>query len=113
MTGTTMVVLLAPLAAFGCYGSSTDAGTPIAIDPGVIYTQMCMRCHGPDGKGDPELKKTLPVRDFTDAAFRIRRSEEVEQVIMAGKNQMPPFGQALSMPKIQAMAGYVRRLGRK
>ena len=30
---------------------------------------------------------------------------------MAGRNQMPGFGAALSRPKIQHLGGYVRRLG--
>ena len=32
---------------------------------------------------------------------------------MAGKGQMPAFGGMLSVPKIQALSGYVRRLGKK
>ncbi len=31
---------------------------------------------------------------------------------MAGKGQMPAFGSALSVPKIQELSGYVHRLGR-
>ena len=30
---------------------------------------------------------------------------------MAGKGQMPAFGQSLTLPKMQALSGYVRRLG--
>jgi mono/diheme cytochrome c family protein len=30
---------------------------------------------------------------------------------MAGKGQMPAFGNAMSLPKMQALSGYVRRLG--
>jgi mono/diheme cytochrome c family protein len=30
---------------------------------------------------------------------------------MAGKGQMPAFANSLSMPKMQALSGYVRRLG--
>ena len=32
-------------------------------------------------------------------------------MIMTGKGQMPSFGTALSVPKIQELSGYVRRLG--
>ncbi len=84
----------------------------MAVDPAVLYGQSCARCHGVDGKGDPQIRQQMPVRDFTDPAFRARAATgELERVIMAGKNQMPSFGGALSQPKIQALAGYVKRLG--
>jgi mono/diheme cytochrome c family protein len=94
----------------GCTGG--DAGPAIPVEPAAIYAQMCARCHGADGRGDPELKKTMPVRDFHDPAFQARATiDEIVRVMMAGKGQMPAFAQNLSMPKMQAMAGYVRRLG--
>jgi mono/diheme cytochrome c family protein len=78
----------------------------------VIYAQMCARCHGLDGRGDEEIKKTLPVRNFHDPAFTARATtDEIVRVVMTGKGQMPAFGSSLSMPKMQALSGYVRRLG--
>jgi mono/diheme cytochrome c family protein len=108
-----LVVLgLGGLPAAGCYGKSNEAGPAVAVDVEALYAQMCARCHGPDGRGDPEMKKTIPgIRDFSDPAFRARGSEDVEAVIMTGRNQMPGFGGALTRPKIQHLGGYVRRLG--
>jgi mono/diheme cytochrome c family protein len=84
----------------------------VTVDPAALYGQMCARCHGPDGHGDAEMKKTLPkIRDFSDPQFRLRDPDDIEQVIMAGKDQMPGFGAALSRVKIQHLSGYVRRLG--
>jgi len=98
----------------GCSSPGDDPGPPIPVDPAAIYAQMCARCHGGDGHGDPELKKTLPIRDFSDPAFQARaNSEDIGRTIMAGKNQMPAFGGLLSAPKIQALSGFVRRLGRR
>jgi mono/diheme cytochrome c family protein len=52
------------------------------------------------------------VRDFHDPAFRARAtSDAIVTVMMAGKGQMPAFGSSLSLPKMQALSGYVRRLG--
>lgn len=97
---------------FGC-DETHVAGLAVAIDPAALYTQNCSRCHGGDGKGDPELKKIMPVRDLTDPTFVARASnEEIERMIMGGRNQMPAFGGSLSLPKIQSVTGYVRRLGR-
>lgn len=103
-----LVVLLA-----GCEKANV-AGPAVPIEAAALYDQNCARCHGADGKGDPELRKTMPVRDLTDPAFKARVSnEEIERVIMAGRNQMPGFGGALSLPKIQALTGHVRRLGER
>jgi len=101
------------LLAAGC--TTTDAGPAMPVDPSVIYAQMCARCHGIDGHGDPQMKQTMPtLRDFSDPEVRTRvTNDDIEQVIMAGKNQMPGFGAALSLPKIQALTGHVRRLGAK
>jgi mono/diheme cytochrome c family protein len=97
----------------GCSTPGDDPGPALPVDPAALYAQMCARCHGADGRGDPELKKTLPVRDFSDPAFQARASsDEMARTIMGGKNQMPAFGALLSVPKIQSLSGYVRRLGR-
>jgi mono/diheme cytochrome c family protein len=96
-----------------CSTPGDDPGPAMPVDPAAIYAQMCVRCHGPDGRGDSELKKTLPVRDLSDPAFQARTTpEEIARTIMAGKNQMPAFGAMLSPPKIQSLSGFVRRLGR-
>lgn len=106
-----VAAVAAALAGGGC-SVNDDAGPAVPVDTSVIYAQMCARCHGADGRGDPELKKTMPVRDFHDPAFRARAStDEIVRVMMAGRGQMPAFAQNLSLPKMQALSGYVQRLG--
>ena len=96
-----------------CTSPGDDPGVAVAVDPAVIYAQMCARCHGADGRGDPQIRQQLPVRDFSDPVFLARAgSEDIARVIMAGKGQMPSFGGMLSQPKIQSLSGYVRRLGK-
>ena len=52
------------------------------------------------------------MRNFHDPAFRARiTNDEIQRVVMAGKGQMPAFGASLTLPKIQALSGFVRRLG--
>jgi mono/diheme cytochrome c family protein len=103
---------LALCASVAACTTGDDAGPAQAVDPAVIYAQMCARCHGMDGRGDPEIKKTMQVRNFHDPAFQARATtEEIVRVVMAGKGQMPAFGSSLSMPKMQSLSGYVRRLG--
>ena len=93
---------------------TNDAGPAVPVDPAVMYAQNCARCHGADGHGNPEIKKTLPtVRDFSDPAFlATAQTDQIQRTIMAGKGQMPAFGASLSLPKIQSLSGYVQRLGR-
>ena len=107
------LVIAAGLAA-GCTSPGDDPGQPVAIDPAVMYAQMCARCHGLDGHGDPQIRQQLPVRDFSDPVFQARATnEDIQRVIMTGKGQMPSFGGMISQPKIQSLSGYVRRLGKK
>ena len=106
------LVLLAATAGAGCT-TGDDPGPAVAVEPAVIYARMCARCHGLDGRGEPEIRKTMPnVRDFHDPAFRGRATTDtIVSVVMAGKGQMPAFGSSLSLPKMQSLSGYVRRLG--
>ena len=110
-------ILLAavPVVLFAAGCTTTDAGPALPVEPAVIYAQMCARCHGADGRGDAQLKPTMPtMRDLSDPQWKARaKNEEIEMVIMSGKNQMPGFGATLSVPKIQALTGYVRKLGGK
>ena len=101
--------------ASSCTTPGDDPGPAVPVDPAAIYAQMCARCHGLDGRGDAEIKKTLPVRDFSDPQFQARAAaspDEIGRTIMTGRGQMPAFGGLLSAPKIQSLSGYVRRLGR-
>jgi cytochrome c oxidase cbb3-type subunit 3 len=110
---TTLALASAAGAALVVAGCSNDAGPAVPVDPAVMYAQNCARCHGADGRGDPELKKTLPVRDFSDPVFLAKaQTDDLVRTIMAGKGQMPAFGANLSLPKIQSLSAYVRRLGR-
>lgn len=88
-----------------------DAGPVSEVDPERIYNQMCARCHGVDGRGDPEVAKSIPVKDLTAPEVQGKATEDIERIIMGGQNQMPPFGEALSPRKIQAVVGHLRKLG--
>ena len=105
--------LVAAVMGWSCTSPGDDPGPALPVDPAALYAQMCVRCHGVDGRGDPEIKKTMAVRDFSSPEFQARAaSEDLARTIMAGKGQMPAFGGLLSAPKIQSLSGFVRRLGR-
>jgi mono/diheme cytochrome c family protein len=115
LTLSAALAFVAATGALGMTGCSTgdDPGPAVAVEPAVIYARNCARCHGVDGRGDPEIRKTMPnVRDFHDPEFRARaNTDAIVSVMMAGKGQMPAFGRSMSLPKMQALSGYVRRLG--
>ena len=59
------LVLALGLGAAACTSPGDDPGLPVAVDPAVIYAQMCARCHGADGRGDPQIRQqrsTTPVK---------------------------------------------------
>lgn len=101
------------VSALGLGACKNDAGPVTVVDPERLYNQMCARCHGLDGKGEPEVAKSLPVKDLTSAEVQTKPTEVLERIIMGGQNQMPPFGEVLSPRKIQAVVGHIRKLGKR
>ncbi|HMA12221.1 MAG TPA: c-type cytochrome, partial [Steroidobacteraceae bacterium] len=63
-----------------------------------IFQQACLPCHGADGKGGHG--GGAPLNKVTDIAL-------VMKTVKEGKNNMPPFGVALSAEQIQAVSNYV------
>ncbi|MDZ4693877.1 MAG: cytochrome c [Deltaproteobacteria bacterium] len=90
-----------------------EAGPISEVAPAELYDQMCLRCHGPNGKGDSTIAQTMPVKDLTSPAVVALGSERLGQIITAGQNQMPAFGNALTPRKIQSLVGYVLKMGEK
>ena len=63
-------------------------------------------------KSTAEMMPLMPVKDLTDPTFAGRTAiDEIERVIVSGRNQRPAFGGLLSAPKIRAVAGHAWRLG--
>src|SRR5262245_45598975 len=82
-----------------------------------IYKLRCTPCHGPQGKGDGPLGKSLnpKPRDHTDGAYmKTRTDAELIDVITNGKGAMPAWGKTgtLSPTDIQNVLAYVRTLAR-
>ncbi|MDX2019102.1 MAG: c-type cytochrome [Deltaproteobacteria bacterium] len=111
MSGFSRAVLA--LGAVWLVACKNDAGPVTVVDPERLYNQMCARCHGLDGKGEPEVAKSLPVKDLTAADVQSKPTEVLERIIMGGQNQMPPFGEVLTPRKIQAVVGHIRKLGKR
>jgi mono/diheme cytochrome c family protein len=65
----------------------------------LIYTEKCEVCHGSDGKLGASGAKVLGETQLS--------IEEQKQLILAGKNSMPPFRAALTDEQVDAVIEYV------
>ena len=84
--------------------------TTSSTDGAQIFSDMCARCHGPDGKPSQVMIQQLAVRDLTQPEFRQRLTVDLvrNQVRYGSKTQtMPAFGGALHDEQIDAVANYV------
>lgn len=95
--------------------ASTGGGDVAAGEK--IYKLRCTPCHGPQGKGDGPLGKSLnpKPRDHTDAAYMHSRTDaELLEVITNGKGAMPAWGKTgvLSATDIKNVLAYVRTLAK-
>jgi len=96
---------------------TASAGTGDAVAGEKIYKLRCTPCHGPQGKGDGPLGKSLnpKPRDHTDAAYMHSRTDaELIGVITNGKGAMPAWGKTgvLSAKDILDALAYVRTLAK-
>ena len=95
-------VLVSQLAAAPSQPPANSAGSN-------TYKTACESCHGADGRGSP-LGKSLHAPDLHSGQVQKQSVADLTQVITAGKNNMPPFGNRLTKDQIDAVTKYVRML---
>ena len=104
-------------------GGNPDAAkikNPVAASPESasagkrVYTRMCGRCHGAEGKGDGTAA-TAPVPDLTDAQWDYGSSDgEIFSVIHDGVSaDMDGYAARLSDTDIWNVVNYVRSVAAK
>ena len=87
-----------------------------AADAKTNWANNCAQCHGPDGKANTKMGKTLNAKDLTDpkvqAEFTDAKATQSikEGVKQNGKTTMKAFGGKLTDDEIQALVKYVRTL---
>jgi len=79
-----------------------------------VYTRMCSRCHGPEGKGDGTAA-TSTVPDLTDATWDYGGSDgEIFSVVHDGVSaDMDAYAARLSDTEIWNVVNYLRTIGSK
>lgn len=89
--------------------SATACGPRIGgREPAALYAEFCARCHGDDGRGDPELVGDKPGLDLTTSRW-IRRGDraEVRERIADGHGSMPAFARKLSEDELEGLVELV------
>jgi len=93
---------------------SPGTGAAPAGDLGAkVYTERCVLCHGPNGKGDGPAAAGLnpKPRNHTDGSYmNSRTDDQLLEVIRNGKGAMPAWGKVLSDDEIHAVLKHVRSL---
>ena len=87
----------------------TRPGSVPAANAAQIYEKQCASCHGKDGRAKTIKGKLKHARNFTDAEWQGKVSDErIFNSINNGKEKMPAYGKKLSQEQIEALVTYVR-----
>jgi mono/diheme cytochrome c family protein len=96
-------------AAAGC---STEVASGRA-DGAAIFSEVCARCHGPDGVPDQANVARIGVKPLNSPHVQGQLTDdEIRQQILRGSRnkQMPAFAGALSDAQVKAIIAHVRTL---
>ena len=74
------------------------------------YKSTCAMCHGPDGKGETALGKSLHAKDLTSDEVQKKTDEELSTIIIKGKENMPGFEGRLTQAQINGLVKFIRTL---
>ena len=78
-----------------------------------IFQEQCVGCHGPDGRAQTDMGKTLQAADLTSEVIQQKSDSNLSKSIKGGKGKMPAFENKLADDEIKAVLAYVRQLGKK
>ncbi|HTE89569.1 MAG TPA: cytochrome c [Terriglobales bacterium] len=74
------------------------------------YKTTCAMCHGPAGKGDTALGQNLHAKDLTSDEVQKKTNEELNTIIVKGKENMPGFEGRLTQAQINGLVKFIRTL---
>jgi len=106
-----------PVSAEMLAAASQQGGDPIAAGK-QIFLQICVACHGPEGKGDGPASASLnpKPRNLTDPEYMAPLNDRYLFEIVSrggiavGKSPMMPAQTSLTAPDINNVVAYVRTL---
>jgi cytochrome c6 len=75
-----------------------------------LFKAKCAMCHGPDGKGQTAMGKTLNLRDLGSADVQGQSDADLTNTITNGKGKMPKYDGKLTKDQISDVLKYIRTL---
>jgi cytochrome c oxidase cbb3-type subunit 3 len=91
--------------------SGQPADGALATAGETRYQQMCVGCHGVDGKG----LAAVGAPNLTDDVWLYGSdAAAIKQTVVAGRNgQMPAWGEKLGEQRVKLLAAYVTKLAQE
>ena len=107
------VLFLLSLLFVSAVGSGSYAAGGNAAKGKVLYSNLCIRCHGIDGKGDASMKFTPPVADLSAPASQQKLDASLMKAIHDGRKDtaMGAWKFVLTDEEIRDVTAYLRILG--
>ena len=99
---------------FGLLTGSFLATTVFGADVKENWEKHCLKCHGPDGKGNTRMGRQSGVKDYTDPKVQAEMTDDKavkvikEGITEKGKKKMDPYGDKLNDDEIKALITYIR-----
>src|SRR5215475_558718 len=84
--------------------------TTCFADAAADYKAKCATCHGPEGKGDTAMGKSMKVKDLASADVQKQSDADLTTIIEKGKKPMPGYEGKLTKDQIDGLLKYVRSL---
>ena len=102
-------IALLVLAIFAMVFSTFSAAQAGGAD---LFKSKCAMCHGPDGKGQTAMGKTLNLRDLGSADVQSQSDADLTNIVTNGKGKMPKYDGKLTKDQIGDVVKYIRTLKR-
>ena len=74
----------------------------------AIFSQVCSRCHGIDGRAQTAKGRSLGATDLTSNDWTPNTARDT-RIVTRGKEDMPSFKSKLKPAEIDAVVSYIRR----
>src|SRR5579871_6807536 len=75
-----------------------------------LFKAKCAMCHGPDGKGQTAMGKTLNLRDLGSSEVQSQSDADLTNIVTNGKGKMPKYDGKLTKDQITDVVKYLRTL---
>ncbi len=106
-----LVAVLAAGASLPAFAAAPDAK--------AIWTDQCVKCHGPEGKGDTKMGKKLDIKDLTDAKIQAGfTDDQAAKAIKSGTKDksgetLMPAIEGIKDEEVKVLVPFVRTLVKK